>query len=63
MYSLLQIGTLALCVAFDITPPCRNLAILWDLVDQPDHIRKFHTRRVPRSGLPLVNIPEPGSRV
>jgi UDP-GlcNAc:undecaprenyl-phosphate GlcNAc-1-phosphate transferase len=63
MYSLLLIGILAFCVAFVLTPLCRNLAIRWGLVDQPDHFRKFHTRPIPRSGVPLLNIPEQGSRV
>src|ERR1700730_18679610 len=50
MYSLLLIGILAFCVAFILTPLCRNLAIRMGLVDQPDHIRKLHTRPVPRIG-------------
>jgi UDP-GlcNAc:undecaprenyl-phosphate GlcNAc-1-phosphate transferase len=50
MYSLLLIGILAFCVAFVLTPLCRNLAIRWGLVDQPDHIRKFHTKPIPRIG-------------
>ena len=50
MYLLLLIGILAFCVAFVLTPLCRNLAIRWGLVDQPDHIRKFHARPIPRIG-------------
>jgi UDP-GlcNAc:undecaprenyl-phosphate GlcNAc-1-phosphate transferase len=50
MYSLLLIGILAFCVAVVLTPLCRNLAIRWGLVDQPDHVRKFHARPIPRIG-------------
>ena len=48
MYSLLVLAVLSFCVAFVLTPLCRNLAIRWGLVDQPDHIRKLHTRPIPR---------------
>jgi UDP-GlcNAc:undecaprenyl-phosphate/decaprenyl-phosphate GlcNAc-1-phosphate transferase len=37
-------------MAFVLTPLCRNLAIRWGIVDQPDHIRKFHARSIPRIG-------------
>ena len=37
-------------MALVVTPLCRNLAIRWGLVDQPDQIRKFHTRSIPRIG-------------
>jgi UDP-GlcNAc:undecaprenyl-phosphate/decaprenyl-phosphate GlcNAc-1-phosphate transferase len=37
-------------MAVALTPLCRNLAIRWDLVDQPDQIRKFHARAIPRVG-------------
>src|SRR3984893_9265110 len=50
MYSLLFIGILAFSVAFILAPLFRNLAIRWGLVDHPDHIRKFHTRPIPRIG-------------
>jgi UDP-GlcNAc:undecaprenyl-phosphate/decaprenyl-phosphate GlcNAc-1-phosphate transferase len=50
MYSLPFIGILSFCVAFVLTPLCRNLATRWGLVDQPDQIRKFHTRAIPRVG-------------
>src|ERR1700674_5413217 len=50
MYSLLILAVSSFCVAFALTPLCRNLAIRWGLVDQPDHIRKLHTKPIPRIG-------------
>ena len=50
MHSLLAIGILSFCVAFVLTPLFRNLAIRWGFVDQPDRVRKFHTRPIPRIG-------------
>jgi UDP-GlcNAc:undecaprenyl-phosphate GlcNAc-1-phosphate transferase len=55
MYSLLFTALGAFLVALLVTPLCRNLAIRWDLVDQPDRIRKIHTRSIPRiGGIPIV---------
>jgi UDP-GlcNAc:undecaprenyl-phosphate GlcNAc-1-phosphate transferase len=55
VYSLLILAVSSFCVAFVLTPLCRNLAIRWGLVDQPDHIRKIHTRSLPRvGGIPIV---------
>ena len=54
MLILLTLGFTSFVVAFTITPLCRNLAIRWGLVDHPDHIRKLHTRPVPRlGGIPI----------
>jgi len=54
MYSLFFIGILSFCVAFVLTPLCRNLALHWGMVDQPDPVRKFHTRPIPRiGGIPI----------
>jgi UDP-GlcNAc:undecaprenyl-phosphate GlcNAc-1-phosphate transferase len=50
MRSIIFIGILSFCVAFVLTPLCRNLSIRWGLVDQPDHIRKLHTKPIPRIG-------------
>jgi UDP-GlcNAc:undecaprenyl-phosphate/decaprenyl-phosphate GlcNAc-1-phosphate transferase len=50
VYSLLILAVSSFCVALVLTPLCRNLAIRWSLVDQPDHVRKFHTRPIPRIG-------------
>jgi UDP-GlcNAc:undecaprenyl-phosphate GlcNAc-1-phosphate transferase len=50
VYSLLILAVSSFCVALALTPLCRNLAIRWGLVDQPDQIRKFHTRAIPRVG-------------
>jgi len=50
VYSLLTLALSSFCLAFVLTPLCRDLAIRWGLVDQPDHIRKFHTRPIPRIG-------------
>ncbi len=37
-------------MALVLTPLCRNLAIRWGFVDQPDQIRKFHVGCIPRVG-------------
>jgi len=50
MYPLLILAVSSFCLAFFLTPLCRNLAIRWGLVDQPDQIRKLHTRPIPRVG-------------
>jgi|SRR5579863_549354 len=50
MYPLLILAVSSFCVAFFLTPLCRDLAIRWGLVDQPDQIRKLHTRPIPRVG-------------
>lgn len=50
MYSLLILAVSSFCVAFGLTPLCRNLAIRWGLVDQPDTVRKLHTKPIPRIG-------------
>ena len=50
MYSLIILAVSSFCVAIIFTPLCRNLAIRWGLVDQPDHTRKLHTRPIPRVG-------------
>jgi len=48
--SLLILAVSSFCVAFVLTPLCRDLAIRWGLVDHPDQIRKLHTRPIPRVG-------------
>ena len=54
MYSLLILVVSSFCVAFVLTPVCRNLAVSWGLVDQPDHIRKLHIGPIPRiGGIPI----------
>ena len=50
MYSLFILAVSSFCVAFVLTPLCRNLAIRWGFVDQPDQIRKFHVGSIPRVG-------------
>jgi UDP-GlcNAc:undecaprenyl-phosphate GlcNAc-1-phosphate transferase len=50
MQTLLLLGILSFGAALVVTPLCRDLAIRWGLVDQPDQIRKFHTRSIPRIG-------------
>ncbi len=50
MHSLLILAISSFCVAFAVTPLCRDLAIRWGLVDRPDHIRKLHTSPIPRVG-------------
>jgi len=50
MYSLFFTAVGAFLIVFFLTPLCRNFAIRWGFVDQPDLIRKFHTRATPRIG-------------
>lgn len=50
MHSLLILAISSFCVAFAVTPLCRDLAIRWGIVDRPDHIRKLHTSPIPRVG-------------
>jgi UDP-GlcNAc:undecaprenyl-phosphate/decaprenyl-phosphate GlcNAc-1-phosphate transferase len=50
VYSLLILAVSSFCVAFVLTPLARDLALRRGFVDQPDRIRKFHARPVPRVG-------------
>lgn len=54
MLTLLILGFSSFFVAVVCTPMCRDLAIRWGLVDRPDHIRKLHTKAIPRiGGIPI----------
>lgn len=50
MLPLFILAALSFCVALALTPLCRELAIRWGFVDQPDKIRKFHVGSIPRVG-------------
>jgi UDP-GlcNAc:undecaprenyl-phosphate GlcNAc-1-phosphate transferase len=50
MSILLILAFLSFSMSFVLTPLCRDLAIRWGLVDQPDDIRKFHPKPIPRVG-------------
>ena len=50
MYSLLTIAVTAFVIALLLTPPWRNLAMRWGLLDSPDHGRKIHPQPIPRLG-------------
>ena len=55
MYSLLLLGFTSFVFSLALTPFCRNLAIRSGLVDPPDHLRKLHSRSIPRiGGVPIV---------
>lgn len=55
MYSLLIAAAAAFALALALTPLCRNLAIRWNLLDQPDYKRKIHVTPIPRiGGVPIV---------
>jgi UDP-GlcNAc:undecaprenyl-phosphate/decaprenyl-phosphate GlcNAc-1-phosphate transferase len=55
MYSLLILTVAAFCMAFILTPLCRNLAIRRGVLDRPDRKRKIHSRPIPRiGGIPIV---------
>jgi UDP-GlcNAc:undecaprenyl-phosphate GlcNAc-1-phosphate transferase len=54
MSSLIILAVSSFCVALVLTPLCRNLALRWGFVDQPDQSRKLHARPIPRiGGVPL----------
>jgi len=50
MATLLILAVSSLFAALLLTPLCRRVAIGRGLVDEPDHIRKFHARSIPRTG-------------
>jgi UDP-GlcNAc:undecaprenyl-phosphate/decaprenyl-phosphate GlcNAc-1-phosphate transferase len=50
MYPLLILAVSSFFVALVLTPLCRILAARWGLVDEPDTVRKFHTKPIPRIG-------------
>lgn len=50
MYSLLFLGFVSALLALALTPPVRNLAWRFGLVDQPDQQRKIHVAPIPRVG-------------
>ena len=51
---LLILAITSFCAAIALTPLCRNLAIRWGVVDQPDQNRKLHTIPIPRvGGIPI----------
>jgi UDP-GlcNAc:undecaprenyl-phosphate/decaprenyl-phosphate GlcNAc-1-phosphate transferase len=50
MPTLIILAILSFSVAFILTPLCRDLAIRWGLVDEPDYVRKFHPGAIPRVG-------------
>jgi UDP-GlcNAc:undecaprenyl-phosphate/decaprenyl-phosphate GlcNAc-1-phosphate transferase len=55
MNLLFILATAAFAAAFVLTPLCRDLAIRWGLLDQPDQARKVHTHPIPRiGGVPIV---------
>src|SRR5262249_55062456 len=48
MYSLIVLGCVSFTFSLLLTPLIRNVFCRWNLVDQPDNVRKHHTRAVPR---------------
>ncbi len=50
MYTNFALGTTAFLLCFVLTPLCRNLAIRFGLLDQPDTRRKLHAKPIPRLG-------------
>ena len=55
MHALVAFGTLAFVLCLILTPLCRNLSIRLGLVDEPDEVRKFHGKPIPRiGGVPIV---------
>jgi len=50
VFSLLLVALCAFVLSFVLTPLFRNLCLRRGWVDEPDHRRKVHTRRVPRTG-------------
>lgn len=50
LFASLGLAVAALCYSLLLTPAIRNLSLRLGLVDEPDNIRKFHTRKIPRVG-------------
>ncbi len=50
MYSLLFLGFVSFALSLLMTPPVRNLAWHFGIVDQPDQKRKIHSSPIPRLG-------------
>jgi len=55
MIPLLAVFLLSFGLSFVLTPICRDLALRYGWVDQPDHARKIHSRPIPRvGGIPIL---------
>ena len=55
MYSVLLTTVVAFALSLLLTPLVRNLFLRWQIVDQPDGVRKLHARAVPRvGGIPIA---------
>lgn len=49
-YTIAALGMIAFILGMVLTPLCRNLALRYNIVDQPDKDRKFHVKPTPRLG-------------
>lgn len=55
MYAVLALGIVAFTLCMILTPICRDIFLRLDIVDQPDTIRKFHGKPIPRiGGIPIA---------
>jgi UDP-GlcNAc:undecaprenyl-phosphate GlcNAc-1-phosphate transferase len=55
MQAFFTLGVSAFLLCFLLTPVCRDIFVRANMVDQPDTLRKFHLRPVPRmGGIPIV---------
>ena len=55
MIHLLAVFLIAFVLSLTLTPLCRDLALRYGWVDQPDHARKIHSRPIPRvGGIPIL---------
>lgn len=50
VFASIELGVAALGYSLLLTPAVRNLSLRLNLVDEPDNVRKFHTKRIPRVG-------------
>lgn len=55
MYTIFALGVTSFALCMLLTPVCRNVALRFGLVDQPDSDRKLHEGAIPRiGGVPIA---------
>ena len=55
MHALIAFLVLSFLLCVGLTPLCRDLFLRFNIVDHPDHLRKFHQKPIPRiGGIPIV---------
>jgi UDP-GlcNAc:undecaprenyl-phosphate GlcNAc-1-phosphate transferase len=55
MHAIVGLGAISFLICLIATPICRNIFLRFNIVDQPDTLRKFHLKPIPRiGGIPIV---------